>query len=332
MIILRDSEIPVNSWDKLTQSSNFSSPFQSRQFFDIVNGVSTYNANVIAVEDGGNLQTLALIAFQKEPGITGFFSRRGIIYGGPLLSLENQEANTLLIRGISKYFSKKAIYFETRNAFDYNSYQDIFRLNGWDYSSNLNVKLNIHNKEINDILSGMKYNRKREIRISLDAGTNYRFCETKDELLEIYKILKKLYQENVKLPLPPFEFFSGIMDSSIGKIFIVEHNSNIIGGSVCLFLPGKDIYTMYYCGDRNYSKKIFPTHLSILAAIEFGITRKVQSLDFMGAGKIDKEYGVRQYKLEFGGELVEHGRLLKISQPVLFHIGNIGLKFYKKFR
>lgn len=332
MIILRDSEISGNSWDKLTQSSNFSSPFQTRQFFDIVNGVSTYNARVVAVEDGGDLQSLALIAFQKEPGITGFFSRRGIIYGGPLLSQENREANVLLIKGISKYFSKKAIYFETRNAFDYIYYKEIFKLSGWDYSSNLNVKLNIHNKEIKDILSGMRYNRKREIRISLDAGTTYRSCETKEELKEIYKILRKLYKENVKLPLPPFEFFTGIMDSSVGKIFIVEHNSNIIGGSVCLFLPGKDIYTMYYCGDRNYSKKIFPTHLSILAAIEFGITRKVRSLDFMGAGKIDKEYGVRQYKLEFGGELVEHGRFFKVSQPALFFLGNKGLKLYKKLK
>lgn len=332
MRLLCNNDIQIDKWNELLERSPYSSPFQTKQFFDIVNRVSTYNASVVAVEDGGDLQSLALIAFQKEPGITGFLSRRGIVYGGPLLSLENREANVLLINGISKYFSKKAIYFETRNAFDYNYYKEIFKLSGWDYSSNLNVKLNIETKEINDILSGMKYNRKREIRISLDAGTTYRSCETKEEVKEIYKILKRLYKENVKLPLPPFEFFTGIMDSSVGKIFIVEHSSNIIGGSVCLFLPGKDIYTMYYCGDRNYSKKIFPTHLSVLAAIEFGISNKVQSLDFMGAGKIDKDYGVRQYKLEFGGELVEHGRFLRISQPVLFHIGSIGLKFYKKFR
>jgi serine/alanine adding enzyme len=332
MRLLFNNEIQMDKWSNLLERSPYSSPFQTRQFYDIVNSVATYNANAIAVEDEGNLQSLALIAFQKEPGIGGYFSRRGIVYGGPLLSLENQEANTLLIKGISRYFSKKAIYFETRNAFDYSSFKEIFRLNGWNYSSHLNVKLNIHNKEIKDILSGMKYNRRREVRISLDAGTNYGSCETKDELRALYKILKKLYKEKVKLPLPSFEFFSGIMDSSIGKIFFVEHNSNIIGGSICLFLPGKEIYTMYYCGDRDYSKKLFPTHLSILAAIEFGLAQNVKSLDFMGAGKRDKEYGVRQYKLEFGGELVEHGRFLKISRPVLFQLGNTGLKFYKKLR
>lgn len=332
MRLICNNEIQIDKWSELIYKSSYSSPFQTRQFFDIINSVSTYKANVIAVEDGGDIQTLALIAFQKETGITGYFSRRGIIYGGPLLSLKNHEANALLIKGINKVFRKEAIYFETRNTFDYSSYKEAFKLHDWSYASNLNVKLNIHKKEISGILSGMKYNRKREIRISLDAGATFRFCETDDELKELYKILQKLYNENVKLPLPPFEFFSSIMNSLIGKIFIVEHNSNIIGGSVCLFFPEKEIYTMYYCGDRNYNKKIFPTHLSILAAIEFGITQKVRSLDFMGAGKIEKEYGVRQYKLEFGGELVEHGRFLKISQPALYFLGNQGLKLYKKFR
>jgi serine/alanine adding enzyme len=332
MRLICNNEIQIDKWSELIDKSPYSSPFQTKQFLDIINRVSRYRAHVLAVEDGGDLQALASIAFQKEPGITGFFSRRGIIYGGPLLSQNNQEANKLLIEGISKYFGGEAIYFDTRNAFDYNTYKEIYKLNGWNYSSNLNVKLNIHEKEINEILSGMKYNRKREIRISLDAGTTYRSCETNEELKELYKILQKLYKENVKLPLPPFEYFTGIMNSPVGKIFIVEHNSNIIGGSVCLFLPEKEIYTMYYCGERNYNKKIFPTHLSILAAIEFGVTRKARSLDFMGAGKIEKEYGVRQYKLEFGGELVEHGRFLKISQSTLYYLGSKGLKLYKKFR
>lgn len=217
MRLLFNNEIQIDKWSNLLERSPYSSPFQTRQFYDIVNSVATYNANAIAVEDEGNLQNLALIAFQKEPGISGFFSRRGIIYGGPLLSLENHEANTFLINGISKYFSKKAIYFETRNAFDYSSFQEIFRLNGWNYSSHLNVKLNIHNKEIKDILSEMKYNRRREVRISLDAGTNYRSCETKDELREVYKILKKLYKEKVKLPLPSFEFFPRSWTLQLGK-------------------------------------------------------------------------------------------------------------------
>lgn len=332
MKLLYNSEIDTEKWQKLLDHSPYSSPFQTKHFSEIIKNVPNYKSHTIAVDDNGYLQALALIAFQKEPGITGFFSKRGIILGGPILNLKNQEANKLLIKGIIDLFRKEAIYFETRNAFDHNSYKGIYESNGWDYSSNLNVKLNIHNKETKEILSGMKYNRKREIRISLDTGATYKTCDTIEELKELYKVLQNLYKNNVKLPLPPFEFFSGIKNSPIGKIFVVDHNFRIIGGSVCMFLPEREIYTLYYCGERDYDKKIFPTHLSILAAIEFGIAQKVRSIDFMGAGKMDKEYGVRQYKLEFGGELVEHGRFLKITKPVLFFLGNIGLKIYKKLK
>ena len=49
-------------------------------------------------------------------------------------------------------------------------------------------------------------------------------------------------------------------------------------------------------------------------------------LDFMGAGLEGQEYGVRKYKLEFGGELVEYGRFRKVNNKFLFIIGKMGLR------
>ena len=71
---------------------------------------------------------------------------------------------------------------------------------------------------------------------------------------------------------------------------------------------------------------IFPTHLAILAALDFAVENNFPMVDFMGAGKPGVEYGVRQYKLGFGGELVEQGRFLKVLNPTLYFLGKIGLK------
>ena len=46
----------------------------------------------------------------------------------------------------------------------------------------------------------------------------------------------------------------------------------------------------------------------------------------MGAGTPDSDYGVREFKSKFGGELVEYGRYVKINKPLLFSIGKFGLK------
>ncbi len=73
-------------------------------------------------------------------------------------------------------------------------------------------------------------------------------------------------------------------------------------------------------------KKIFPTHLAIYSIIEFAIKENLKMVDFMGAGKPDTEYGVRDYKLQFGGDLVDFGRFNIIFKPRLFNLGIWGLK------
>ena len=52
----------------------------------------------------------------------------------------------------------------------------------------------------------------------------------------------------------------------------------------------------------------------------------------MGAGEPGVPYGVRDFKSEFGGKLVEHGRFLCVKKPLLYKIGVLGVKLLKKIR
>jgi lipid II:glycine glycyltransferase (peptidoglycan interpeptide bridge formation enzyme) len=147
----------------------------------------------------------------------------------------------------------------------------------------------------------------------------------------LYEILKKNYKERVKLPLPPIDFFLKYFHTQAIKIFAVIHNEKIIGGAFCPVLENKKLFTFYYCGIREYHKKIFPTHLAILASLEYCIVHQIPHFNFMGAGKPEVDYGVRNYKLEFGGELVEYGRFLKINNHFLYNLGKLGLKLSRIF-
>ena len=44
----------------------------------------------------------------------------------------------------------------------------------------------------------------------------------------------------------------------------------------------------------------------------------------MGVGKPDQEYGVRDFKARFGGELVNYGRLTRINNPFLYSLAEFG--------
>ncbi len=324
-------QIGRHRWEALLEKSPCASPFQSPDFFEWFNGISPLQyALVYAIEQAGQIVALCVVTLQKERGVKSFFSRRAIVYGGPLLDESRPDTWETLLRAMEKSLRGQAIYFEVRNYHDYRSLWAAYENRRWEYLPYLNVQLALEGKRPDDVLAGMKYNRRREIKLSRQHGASGRPAQSEEEVLQLYQILVDLYKDRVKVPLPEFDYFRRLFHASTGKIFVVEHEEKLIGGAFCLYLPGQAIYTQYYCGIRNYHPRIFPTHLAVWAAVEYGLECGARFLDFMGAGLKGQEYGVRTYKLEFGGELVEHGRFVKVLSPLFYRIGKTGLSVMQK--
>lgn len=329
-VVESPDQITKERWRKFLEGSLFSSPFQSWQYFQCINETPNSGAKVFALFEKDELEILMVVTLMQERGFQRVFSKRGIVFGGPVLG-ENLKAEQLafFLKHVSKKLRGESIYVETRNFFDYSSFIKDFNNAGWKYEPYLNYQLSLMNVKREDVLSLLSYNRRREIRGSLSLGATYNLCSSESEVHDVYEILRRLYSERVKVPLPSLDFFLSLFHNNILKVFIVKHDGKCIGGSFCPFQEGKNIFTFYYCGLRDYQKSIFPTHLAVLAAIEYAIDKNIPIIDFMGAGKPDVSYGVRQYKSEFGGTLVEFGRFLKILNPTMFRLGKVGLNVKK---
>lgn len=332
MRIIKNEEISVEKWNKLLELSIYTSPFQSPQFYKFFNTVDGFSADVFAIEEDEEYKALLVITIQKEKGIKSYFSRRGIVYGGPLLLDSMPQAVKSLINEVTRFYTRKVIYLEIRNNFDFNSIYSIYKNSGWEYHKHHNVQLDVSSLNLEEILANMKYNRRREINISYKEGAFVSEAKNEREVVLLYENLKELYKERVNVPLPPKSYFISLYESSLGKVFIVKHDDNLIGGAFCLFSKKSGIYTSYYTGNRNYHKKIFPTHLAVMGVIKFALNNGLKMVDFMGAGKPGIDYGVRSFKLQFGGDLVEHGRYLKILNPFLYRVGKVGLYFLSKLK
>jgi len=333
MILLKNN-VPTNKWESFISGNIFANPFQSHAFREFYNSVKGLSAEVFAVDEVGELLALCVVTFQKEKGAMAYFSRRAIIYGGPIIvdDAKGLAACTFLLKAIYSELKNKAIYIEIRNFNDYSAYKSCFISESWHYEPYLNAQIALQGRSITDVLEAMNYNRRRQIALSLKEGATFRIAENTEEITAIYYILEELYKKRVNLPFPSLEFFIKLFKSEVGMVFVVLHANKVIGGSFCFYYPGNSIYTMYYCGERNYHSKIFPTHLAIMAAIDFGMKNKLNALDLMGAGKPGKEYGVRTYKSEFGSEIVEQGRFIRICNPLLYSLGNFGLSIIKKLK
>lgn len=331
-IFLRNESIDPLKWQELVQNSKYTTPFQLPQFYGFCNSTPNHRGFAGAVV-GENKEYYALCVADiiQEWGLTSYFSRRAIIYGGPLMSEKCQEqALAFLLENLHQELKDKVIYIEIRNFNDYSGFKTVYKQKEWQYIPYQNVRNSLNNKSLDDLISEFKYNRRREIKITLKAGLTYHETENEKDIKEVHTILQDMYKRRTGLPHPSLQYFIDFNKTGLLKVFKVEDNGVIVGGSFCVVLDKEGIFTFYYCGKRDYQPNVFPTHLAVLAAMEYGIKYDLKYVDLMGAGKPETEYGVRNYKLGFGGDLVEEGRYLRVENKLLYRLGTRVIEFRKR--
>lgn len=326
MRILTGHEINLQSWENLFKSSPFSTFFQSPECYRFYSELSFLSTFVYAIEEEGELKALVCGYLIAEKGlIKSYFSRRVIIPGGVLLAKDiSDEALGLLLSEVISDLRRKAIYIELRNLHDYSIYKDTFQKAGFEYQAHLNYQISISNG--GDVFSNFSENRKRQIKQSIAEGLVCEKTERVEDVRAFFGILQNTYSKKLKLPLFPFEFFETIVSKAYGSLLVVKSEDKILGGILCVG-DGNVLYEWFVCGDDGGLPKIYPSVMATRAGIEYAVNNGYRMFDFMGAGKPDKKYGVRDFKARFGGKLVEHGRFLYICSPLLYYIGKIGVKY-----
>ena len=310
---------------------------------------------------------------RERNALKQFFTRRAIIYGGPLLAAdisetalaellnavsrfkvesvkfkgkENGKADTPASRLIASSPHRLAsdsdhastpytlhptpIYIESRNFHDYSKWRNIFAANGFAYQPHLNYHVDTTSIEL--VQRSIGKHRWRYIRLSMRDGAQIVQHPTIEQVQAFYTILQNLYRTKVRTPLWSWEFFERLFHTEHARYILVELDGQIVGGTACVCLPGKAVYEWYACGLDNCRDDIRPLSVAIWGEMQYAAENGYPLFDFMGAGSPDQPYGVRDFKAEFGGELVEHGRFLCVRKPLLYWIGTMGVKFLKSKR
>lgn len=331
MRIVDVTEVNMADWNALIEQSPVATWFQTREAFDFYKGVSFLDEFMVAVENIGSLKGLIVGYIQKDGGkLKQFFSKRAIILGGPLLAEDvTDEELCFLLTSLNSKLKNKAIYIETRNFNDYSRWQKVFNVCGFDYQPHYNIHVDTSSMEI--VNESMGKSRKRDVRVSIRDGAVVILTPTIEQVREFYEILSDLYEKKVKTPLAPWEYFDVLFKIPSSKYILVEYCGKIIGGTICVKLSNKAVYEMYVCGKDSVYKNIFPSELATYAGIKYAVEEKCPIFDMMGAGKPDDGgYGVRDFKLKFGGKLMEQGRFVRVCNGLLYGIGKLGLKIMKK--
>ena len=332
MRIIDGEHIDPVLWSKLVKQSPVATWFQTRAAYVFFDDLSFFEAFAIAVESDGQLKGLTVGYIQKDGGkIKQFFSRRAIVVGGPLLSdgITDEEL-AFLLSALIKRLQRKAIFIETRNFNDYTRWHSIFEQSGFDYEPHYDVQVDTTSIEL--VNSKLDRNRRRNIKKALENGLVIDESPSADDLRKLYAMLEELYTTKVKTPLFPFEFFEKLSQIPSSRFFLAKNaEGELLGGLVCVALDHRCVYAWLACGDDANYKALSPSVMVNYAGVSYAARQGMSRFDFMGAGKPDDGgYGVRDFKLKFGGDLVEYGRYIHVCNRMLFGIGKLAVKMLKK--
>lgn len=342
MDIKNDKQIDVAAWSELVKISSTGTWFQTPEAFDFYAsqpelfkpfaiGICNLKSETINAQSSLRAVCVGYVTVEKS-AIKQFVMRRAIIVGGPVLADNcSEEEVAALMSAVRKQLQSQAIYVETRNFNDYSRWREAFEKAGFSYQPHLNFHVHT-NKPWDDIETNIGKHRRKYIRLSFRDGATIEEHPTLEQVRAYYDVLLDLYNTKVKMPLQPWEFFEKLYHCPSCKYLLVLYDGQVVGGSICMLLPGHGVYEWYACGKDGVFKNIHPSSVTKYAGMKYACDNSYAVFDMMGAGKPDEEYGVRDFKAEFGGELVEHGRFLCVTKPLLYKIGVLGVKILKSIK
>jgi len=240
-------------------------------------------------------------------------SKRAVLMQSPLFN--NEQALSNLLEGYVTFVRKQALYSEIRNHVDTQVVKAMFEATGFKHEEHLNILINL-TESLETLWKGIHPKRRNEIR-KAERNLVYVSKLKMEHLDKAYGILSEVYTR-AGLPLMPFDFFRKALSMATDDCGLVVYGAfakdQLIG--TMFTLQYKKIVFDYYAGSLSEYYHLNPNDILpwkvMISTKEMGY----ELFDFGGAGKPNVEYGVRDYKIKFGGSLVNYGRYIAIHSPM----------------
>jgi serine/alanine adding enzyme len=331
------SEISREKWANFVEKHPKGNIFQSPEMYDVYRKTKNYEPIFLAItNDAEEVLGALLIVIQKElTGLMGLFSSRAIIDGGPLIKDDDPEVLDCLLKEYIRTIKMRVIYTQFRNMWEFSDVQnEKFFINGFKFEDHLDI-IHILNTTEAKLWLALKSKTRNKINKSIKNGVliERMDLQSKHKLINSYEILKDVYHR-AKIPLADRSLFEAALNVLFRKGYLQAIGAYIedklVG--VRLFLCYKSLVYDWYAGSLSAYLSYRTNDILPWEEIKWANENGYKKFDFGGAGKPDIPYGVRDYKLKFGGELVNFGRYKLVHKKRLFEISRIGFNVLQKLK
>lgn len=324
--------IDGKKWNEYVGNHDKGSFFHTPTFLYAIGTQRGYKAIALcALNESGEIEAL-LTGYQHvvKQGLLAALSKRIVVSQLPLYNDERSLA--ALLQAFTARIGKNAVYSEFRAQVPDQVFRKVAQGVGMSYVPHYNVINDCSDIEESSRL--ISESKRRQIKKALKSGVTIEENPTEAQVREFYDILLHLYKTKVKKPLIKKEYFLELMGLKSAphhvKFLLVLYDSSVIGGIVAPISGDRVIHEHYVAGLDSDYKNQYPSVMATWAALDYATRNGIARFDFMGAGKPDEDYGVRDFKLKFGGELVEAGRYEYVPNRLKYMVAIKGFELYKK--
>ena len=326
----------ITTWRQFVDQHPQGNIFHSPEMFQVFAQAKGYKPSLWAViDDNKSVLALALPVQVTLMGgrILRQLTTRSILYGSVLCnpSPHGKQALETVLNAYQYEIKDKALFSELRNLSDLSNLHPVLERNGFIYEEHLNYLIDIGHP-VEEVLQNIGKRTRKAIRKGIRNGL-IQVTEVKDrsELENWYETLKKSYRY-AQVPVADRSLFEATFDvlhpKGMAKFLLAKANGATAACSLEL-LYRDTIYGWYGGVDRNYSD-YYPNEMLMWHILEWGAKNGYKVYDFGGAGSPDEDYGVRDFKAKFNGELVCFGRYTYVHSPSLLRLSELGYKLYRQ--
>lgn len=308
--------LPEDVWRRFVEEHPAGNIFHTPEMFQVFSRTKSHRPELwAATRDGRVLALLLPVQIRLFGGPLRYLTTRAVVYGSVLRAPgdEGQEALAALLRTYAQGVDRAPLFTELRNLTNLEAAQPILRECGFHYEEHLNYLIGL-DRPPEAIFQGIGSRTRKNIRRGLKHGeVTIEEVKERERVNTCYEILSQTYQA-AEVPLADRSLFEAAFDvlHPKGMVRFTLAHVGEAPVAVSVELLYKDVVYGWYGGvDRAYSAHV-PNELVMWHILEWGATNGYRVYDFGGAGKPDEEYGVRDFKAKFGGELVSFGRNVRV--------------------
>lgn len=330
------NELAEENWRAFVEGHPQSNIFHTPEMFQVFSSAKGYIPKLwAAVNQQKQIQALLLpVDVTLIDGLMRRLTTRSVVYGGLLVlpGEGGQKALSILLETYIQRVKDHTLFTELRHLSDASHLRPILRRHGFVGEAHLNYLIDL-SRPAEDILQSIGKRTRKKIRRGLRTGTVVIESVTSiRQLSQWYKIIEETYH-NAAVPLADRSMFEAAFDILQPKgmaLFLMGRvGSEYIVAS--LELPYKGVIYGWYGGVKKNYGKYYPNEMLMWHVLQWGVEHGYETYDFGGAGHPDQEYGVRDFKAKFNGQLINFGRDTCVHAPLALKLGKLGYTFYRNY-